>query len=356
MVTPVRSILSFIVVAILVSLTGKAWCYQESVESPRQDAKSPIVGHWELIETIGRPTARHEATFVTFKEKIYLIGGRRINPVDVFDPKTNTWTENLETPMELHHFQAVAYNDLIYLIGAMTGPFPNEKPVERVVAYNPGEDKFEFLHPIPVERRRGAAGAVLHNDKIYIVGGIVNGHMGGYQPWLDEYDPATGKWRVLEDAPNARDHFQAATDGKRLYAVGGRTTSKKTGELFALTVKPVNVFDFATESWLKDQPPALPTGRAGNMATIFDGKLIVGGGESDQDVAHNEVESLDLKTSKWSRLPKLSVGRHGSGFAIVGDFVYTASGCGRRGGSNELPSIERLKLAGDADSTQSSIK
>ncbi|MEL7006088.1 MAG: DUF5060 domain-containing protein, partial [Bacteroidota bacterium] len=37
-------------------------------------------------------------------------------------------------------------------------------------------------------------------------------------------------------------------------------------------------------------------------------------------------------------------GRHGTGFAQVGDYLYTASGCGNRGGEPELFSIERLKL------------
>lgn len=299
---------------------------------------------WEKVETAGAPTARHEAALVAFNEKIYLIGGRRINPVDVFNPKTGKWKQKAESPIELHHFQAVVHQDLIYLIGAMTGPFPNEKPVERVVAYNPQEDEFEFLHRIPVDRRRGAAGAVVCNEKIYVVGGSTNGHVGGFQLWLDEYDPATGEWRVLDDAPHARDHFQAVTDGKRLYTAGGRKTSQGTGQLLGLTVRPVDVFDFETMAWLNDSA-SLPTRRAGNMAVFHDGALIVGGGETDQDMAHNEVESLDIKSGKWSDMPRLAVGRHGSGFAVVGDYVYNASGCGVRGGFRELTSVERLRIS-----------
>ena len=29
-------------------------------------------------------------------------------------------------------------------------------------------------------------------------------------PWFDEFDPATGTWTQLEDAPRGRDHTQAA--------------------------------------------------------------------------------------------------------------------------------------------------
>ena len=40
----------------------------------------------------------------------------------------------------------------------------------------------------------------------------------------------------------------------------------------------------------------------------------------------------------------MAQGRHGSGYAIVGDYVYAASGSLNRGGGPELDTIERLKL------------
>ena len=306
---------------------------------------------WEKLQTKGAPTARHEATFVAYKGKGYLIGGRRINPVDVFDPATNTWTAKSETPIELHHFQAVVIDDAIYLIGAMTGPWPKETPLEKIIVYYPERDEFRFVHSIPESRRRGGAGAVLHDGKIYVVGGITNGHMDGYQPWLDVYDPKTGDWQPLADAPHARDHFQAAIIGDRIYAVAGRTTSQRTKQGFDLTVKSVDVYDLKAKKWLgSDTCPDLPTPRAGNMAVSHGSRLIVGGGESGtQNVAHNEVEVFDVATKTWINWPSLGRGRHGSGFAILGDCVYTASGSGNRGGGPELTTIERLKLPTDSD-------
>jgi hypothetical protein len=46
---------------------------------------------WTTIETASQPAARHENGFVEYKGKFYLIGGRGINPVNVFDPETETW-------------------------------------------------------------------------------------------------------------------------------------------------------------------------------------------------------------------------------------------------------------------------
>jgi N-acetylneuraminic acid mutarotase len=318
-----------------------------SQDSSGRDNQNPRA--WETIETNGEPTARHEATMVAFQDKAYLLGGRRINPVDVFDPTTNSWTAKSKTPMELHHFQGVVVEDRIYLMGAVTGGYPRETPLEKIVVYYPNEDRFDFVHSIPESRRRGGAGAVYHDGKIYLVGGITNGHMDGCRNWFDQYDPKTGDWKILPDAPNERDHFQAVVIDGRLYAAGGRQTSKATNEVFSKTIAVVDVFDFKSGQWIPNSEcPVLPTPRAGNSTASADGKLIVAGGESGNNPsAHAEVDVYDPKSQSWSSFPSLQRGRHGGGLATIDDCIYTASGSGGRGGSPELKSTERLRLRSD---------
>ena len=301
---------------------------------------------WEMVEAIGEPTARHEAGFVAYQDKLYLIGGRRVNPTDEFDTTTNTWTEKSPPPIELHHFQPVVVDDAIYLMGAMTGGWPEETPLDRVIMYYPERDEYAYGHEIPEHRRRGGAGVVYHEGKIYLVGGITNGHMDGYQPWFDAYDPETGEWEVLPDAPNARDHFQVTVWDNKLYAFAGRRSSRRTGEDMALTVREGNVYDFDTGTWLPvTSNMGIPTLRAGNAIFAWNNEVIVGGGESmEQEAAHSEVEAFNTLTGTWRNWPSLLRGRHGTGFAVVGDYVYMASGSGNRGGGPELTSIERLRL------------
>ncbi|MCR9199977.1 MAG: hypothetical protein NXI04_15180 [Planctomycetaceae bacterium] len=263
--------------------------------------------------------------------------------MDEYNPATNRWTEKSFTPLELHHFQAVPVGEEIYLIGAMTGPYPRETPLEQVVIYHPERDTFRMGHTIPVDRRRGAAGAAFHEGQIYLAGGITNGHVGGFVPWLDRYDPQTGDWERLADAPHSRDHFQAVIFGDRLYAAAGRTTSQATRQVFELTEPIVDVYDLNAGRWCSLVAP-LPTPRAGNMAFSWQQQLIIGGGEAAQKTAFHEVEAFSPGTNSWTAWPSLQTGRHGSGFAVIGDYVYTASGCGNRGGSPELTTLERLKL------------
>lgn len=308
--------------------------------------EKPAVLDWQLIAAEGEPVGRHEAAAFAYQGKIYLIGGRRINPVDVFDVQTKTWSQNGPTPIEIHHFQTVMIGDAVYIIGAMTGQWPNETPLANILIYYPETDTYETGAEIPEARRRGGAGAAVHDGKIYIIGGIVNGHMDGYVDWFDVYDPVTHTWRVLPDAPHRRDHFQATIADSKLFAFAGRRSEWRAGLGFEQTVIPGDVFDFETGVWQEGTKALnIPTPRAGNMAASFAGRVIIAGGESGgQEASHNEVEVYDPATSQWLRLPDMKEGRHGAGLVILDGELYAISGSGNRGGGPELTTIERLHL------------
>jgi len=310
-----------------------------SQPSPRQETGT-VLGPWEILPAQGEPVAREEAGFVEAGGKFFLIGGRHENPVDIFDPKTRSWTKGAVPPLEIHHFQPVALGDKIYVVQAMTGPYPRETPVPYVLIYDPAKDQWTKGPDIPAERRRGSSGVVVHDGKIYLVAGILDGHWTGAVPWFDEFNPKTGQWRRLPDAPHARDHFLAEIIGNKIYAAGGRTSSGATKQVFDLTVAAVDVFDFRARKW-SSLAQDLPTQRAGGMTAVVGTRLLVIGGESMAHLpAHAEVESYDTATGRWESLPPLVQGRHGTGALVYDGRVYTASGAGNRGGSPVLTTIE----------------
>lgn len=301
---------------------------------------------WEMLSSSGdEPMERHENAYVKSGGRFYLIGGRGDRPVQIYDPETDSWTTGATPPIEMHHFQAVSLNNKIYVIGALTGGFPDEDPIANVYVYNPEQDKWTKGPEIPDERRRGAAGAVVHNDLIYIVGGIQNGHLDGHVAWLDRFDPEGESWETLPDAPHVRDHFQAGIVDGKLYAAGGRRSSHATGESFELTIPEVDVFDLETESWTTLPSSAdLPTERAGSTTITVDEKLIVIGGESgSQEEAHTEAEAYDPQKGEWSSMPSLTVGRHGTQAVVHDEAIYIAAGSKMRG-ADEINSQERLRV------------
>ena len=307
-------------------------------------------GVWQFVNSVNEPTQRHEHAYVAVGDVFYLLGGRGQRPVESYDLSTNTWSVHSAPPFQMHHFQAVAYEGKIYVMGAFTDDFPDETPIPNIYIYDPVTDTWTEGPEIPADRRRGAAGVVVHNNQFYVVCGIQNGHLGGYVTWLDRYDPSTDTWTPLADAPNARDHFHATVVDGKLYAAGGRRSSHATGEVATLTVKMVDVYDFETDTWTSlPDPTSLPTERAGTTSVTFDGKLVVIGGESvrrlpeDGDegpsTAHNEAEVFDPETGVWSALPPLLQGRHGAQAIVHEGQIYIAAGSRTLGG-NEINSHE----------------
>lgn len=285
------------------------------------------------------PIKRHEAAFTRVGDRLYLLGGRGIRPVSIYDVNSKTWSTGSRPPIELHHFQPVVHQNKIYVVGAMTGGYPDEDPVSHIYIYDTQTDTWAKGDSIPSDRRRGSAGAVMYDGKIYLASGIVNGHISGHKPWFDVYNPETEEWKTLPSAPRARDHTQAVVIDHKLYLAGGRR-SKAPDSTFNLTVPEVDIYDFKKGQW-NTADASIPTERAGTMALEYKSQLVIIGGESGtQSDAHSEVEAFDPDSGIWHTLPSLVEGRHGTGAIQIGDNIVVASGSGSRGGSPELRSME----------------
>ncbi|WP_208280407.1 FG-GAP-like repeat-containing protein [Massilia oculi] len=298
---------------------------------------------WRQQDAASKPTARHENGFVAVAGRLILLGGRGERPLEIYDPASGRWTRGEAPPFEIHHLQGVEFGGKLYVLGALTGKFPQEQPVPDILIYDPAADRWSKGPEIPPQRRRGASGVAVHDGMIYLVGGNRRGHMSGYVAWFDAFDPATGRWTELPDAPHARDHLHAAVIDGKLYAAGGRRSAHDLGNALAQTVGEVDVYDFKAKRW-STLPAPLPTPRAGTASAVIGGKLAVIGGESLKQVeAHREVEAWDPQTARWQTMPALPVGRHGTQAATLDGKVYIAAGSGNRGGGPELDDLWRIE-------------
>ena len=281
-------------------------------------------------------TARHECSFVQAGDRFYLFGGREnARTLDTYDYASDSWTTSAMAPIEFNHFQATEYQGLIWIIGAFkTNSFPNESPAEDIWVFDPARDEWIQGPSIPAGRRRGSTGLVVHDDKFYVVAGNTMGHNGGYVPWFDEYDPQTGDWTALTDAPGARDHFHAAASGDKLYAVGGRLSGGPDGT-FAPLIAEVDVYDFTTASWSRLAATSnLPTPRAASAVAVFGGEILVAGGEGNGQ-AYDTVEGFDPSSNIWSPRASLNFARHGTQAIVSGQGVYVTAGSPSQGGGNQ---------------------
>ncbi len=299
-------------------------------------------GSWQAVIPIsGNMQARHESAFVESGGKFYLLGGRGVRPVQMYDPAAKVWTTKINNvPLELNHIQAIAYNGLIYIINAFTGTYPHETPVPNIYIYNPVNNNWSVGPTIPVGRRRGSSGVVVYNNKFYIFCGITDGHWSGWVPWTDEYDPNTNTWTTLPNAPRARDHAQAALVGNKVYLAGGRRSSGISNQVFDITVPEVDVYDLVNKTW-STLPNNIPTQRAGVSVAVLGEEVVVIGGESmAQGTAHAEAEALNVNTKTWHSLTKLLQGRHGTQPIVYTNKIFIAAGSAKRGGGPELNTME----------------
>ncbi|WP_372392580.1 Kelch repeat-containing protein [Xanthomonas sp. NCPPB 3582] len=298
---------------------------------------------WQALITRNKPHARHENSMVAIGDRLYLVGGRDRRPLEIFDTRTRRWSQGSAPPLMVSHAQAVVSSGKLYFVGGFTGDYPEETSLTNLLIYDPQTDRWQVGPEIPKQRRRGAAGAVEHDGVLYLVGGNTRGHMSGYVPWLDAFDTRTQQWTQLADAPHARDHFHAVVIDGKLYAAGGRRSAHESGNTLAQAVPEVDVYDIGRGTW-SVAPAALPTQRAGTAAIARNGRLLVMGGESTQQVkAHDEVEAYDPHAGIWTTLAALPQGRHGTQVAAIDGTLYLAAGSANRGGGPELDDVLMLE-------------
>ncbi|GEM_PF-488970 len=299
-------------------------------------------GKWSVVgKSSGTVIGREECSFGQAGGKFYLMGGRGVSPVQEYTPATKAWKILSNTPVELNHFQALSLYGLIYVICAFNGPYPHEIPVPNMYIYDPLTDTWIKGMAIPAARLRGSAGVAVYQDKIYIALGIKDGHSSGWVSFLDEYNPATGEWKALADAPRERDHFQTAIANGKLFALGGRRSSYKP-DIFT-DLEKVDVYDIAAGTW-STLPTASdhPLKRSGSVVTALGDELIVAGGGSlsNGSLAHKETHAFNTLTNAWRVLAPLNTGRQVLGGVLNNQGIYLASGSGGSGGSPVLTDME----------------
>ncbi len=298
---------------------------------------------WQLLQSTdgSNLSARHEAAGVVLGDSVYLMGGRGNRPVERYSMATGQW-ENLGlAPLELHHAQPVVIGDDIYIAGAFTCCYPRETIVAEIHVLDTQTNTWDVVGSMPAERLRGSTAAVSRGGKLYVLGGNTQGHDGGAVAWFDEYDPATGKWQILPDAPNARDHFSAVLIGNELVAASGRQTALPNPA--ANPVQAVDIYDFDSRQWRSGAP--IPTVRGGAASVAYGEDVIVAGGEiNTSSQALSVVEAYDVGANSWRTLPAMITGRHGSGGGVSGRQMFMLSGASSIGGATETEDAETLQL------------
>lgn len=293
--------------------------YRLTPESPppRTDAA------WRLEERA--PGGPAEGSAAAVGPMIYTFNGSgpyHLRTLYAFDTRTGEWSAPTKTPEPLNHHWAVAYKGDVYLAGGLLG---GEEPTNRVWRYDPRANRFSELPKM--HQPRGATGAAVIGDKLYVVGGGPNAFPAGYvesYATLEIYDFETGEWSFGPDMPGGGRHHvgTAALDGK-LYVLGGRNETRLTLDIFER-------YDPATGRWEELAP--MPLAQSSAAVVAAGGKIVAVGGEDETDWDKGKgwvtgsAWAYDPDVDRWQRLPELNVERRAHGAAVTGGRVYALMG------------------------------
>jgi N-acetylneuraminic acid mutarotase len=131
--------------------------------------------------------------------KIYLVGGggsdgELITAVDVYDPKTDSWTTKADIPTGRKWLATSVVDGKIYAIGGVPGPDWGGELLATVEMYDPATDTWTTKADLPAARCLMAA--ITFDGLIYAIGGYVVRDDGevAISGKVELYDPANNIW------------------------------------------------------------------------------------------------------------------------------------------------------------------
>lgn len=186
----------------------------------------------------------------------------------------------------------------------------------------------------PMPEARTEVSVATDGSRIYVIGGF-RAEPGG-QPSAPRamfaYDPATDGWTTVGQIPEGVNHAGFAAVGGRLYIVGGfrENTFTPTGA--------VRVYDPAANAWRDGA--AMLTPRGALAVAVVDGKIHAIGGnaaggaglpphehgapQADNSVATHEV--YDPAADAWTRLAPMPTSRNHIGAAVIAGKIHVVGG------------------------------
>jgi N-acetylneuraminic acid mutarotase len=147
----------------------------------------------------------------------------------------------------------------------------------------------------------------------------------GISPFTDIGQPQTAppsrpaqvaRWTGRSPLPEPRSRLALATDGDRLYAIGGETTAGVTGQL--------TIYDPQTNDWTAG--PDKPTAVANVVAAFLAGLIYVPAGTTATGPVTTTLEVYDVRAETWESRSPLPAPRAAYALAAAGGKLYLFGG------------------------------
>jgi N-acetylneuraminic acid mutarotase/predicted GH43/DUF377 family glycosyl hydrolase len=254
---------------------------------------------WSNLENI--PLKLYLPIAESIKDKIFVAGGwindngswYTSNKTFEYDPRANSWTEKANSPFPSGENASCVLNDKIIALGGNRDFLPDTSGQTRVFVYDPELDTWDSLPDMLYERV--AATASILDSKIYVLGGFHQSNKGGIIGKTEMYDPGINRWTELKEMPiPVVNHISVVYDNKIL-VFGGDTGTISVNKSYGIC--NIQEYDPSTDTWRIMQ--SMPFNRA-NMTGQRIGNYVylIGGYSYSRDLYNPFAEvwriNLDL--------------------------------------------------------------
>jgi hypothetical protein len=221
-------------------------------------------------------------------------------------------------PQELTSFGATVLDETLYIYGGHTGAaheYSTAGQSGQMLRIDLAAEQSSWQELTGGPKLQGLA-LVAHGDRVYRFGGFTAVNEEGQdhdlrsQAGVAVYDPAENKWEELTPLPEPRSSFDAALLDDRVYVIGGWNLQGESSG------------DWHTTAWSADltkrplvwEPVPTPPFQRRALAVAASGKKIYAIGGMSEDGTTRRVDVLDTETGAWTEGPELIGERSIHGF------------------------------------------
>lgn len=313
---------------------------------------------WDLVT--GPLFLANGMTMAAYADKLYVFGGSSEaagTKTQIYDIAQDSWSQGTEMPRYRESAVAAELDGLLYVIGGTDpdtcgGDYRCGQLTE-VDIYNPTTNAWTTAGAL--NEKRDVAGAVVYNDKIYVVGGM-HSASGDTQvsnrDSIEVYDPATNVWTVLDrNIPYPIRSAATTLVGDRIYVIGG--CSEHGADLAALEADNtcqqtvVQFYDIGDGIWdIADDN--MPTGRhfsGQHVAATTDWLLVFGGATDLSATTFADVEAFNVDSATWASATALQTARKSSASAVYNGYLYVIGGATSAAAAALFDGMERVNIS-----------
>lgn len=189
---------------------------------------------WSEVTPLPRPLYTY--ALAVYKNKIYLFGGRNERGYSsatlIYDPEKDEWQQGREMPTQRAYAGAATLGSRIFVVGGYDG----QREQSTCEAYKPEQDTWEQCEPLTLGR--GGLGLASVANQLYAVGGGWSDYLG----FSEKYQPNDNQWSPFETPVSRRWHNLAVASTRSKFFIAGGWNGEYLNVVWEYTVLPYEIF------------------------------------------------------------------------------------------------------------------